>query len=225
MYPEDKQRLEQITRRAENVSLGPWETVNHQRSCASPCTPDGCPEHDTGVAYSVSGPHLLVDGEPVSDVIINLEDSVAVIQKKERRLARQMSESYTQADRDSRFIAHARDDIPWLLSLIAGLDRDCTVLREHIRVADEAYNQLHKIWKALEEERTAALTMLGYGDDQLLRGVERMHEYHKQELNYARGGVERLKAYALELQKHADPAKVQELALKALLNQPIESDN
>jgi hypothetical protein len=93
--------------RAEAASKD-WELVTHEKECGGfGCTPNGCPGHDTDVAYDVAGPFRLPDGD-----------------------ADGCRETYLQADRDSKFIFHARmTDLPRLL---AGYEH----LLELLRAAD-----------------------------------------------------------------------------------------
>lgn len=93
---------------------GPWETVNHETSCFNPCTPNGCPGHDTGVAYNIDGPMLLRDGEPPSSCLemdrldgtaLGLLAAIASDQEKAKVLEAEEKAAFHQADVDSKFIS------------------------------------------------------------------------------------------------------------------------
>lgn len=142
--------LREILDRANNATKGPWTTINHQTLCCSiGCTPDGCVGHDTGHAYNVDGPHLLHYGEPVGET------------------EQQEKESLLQADRDSKFIANSRQDIPDLLSSHEALELENRELRNalsglHILVLGECPSILNEdsggdYLMALEVERLLGL--------------------------------------------------------------------
>lgn len=92
--------LIQLAELEAKATPGPWDTVNHESMCGGMgCTPNGCPGHDTGVAYNIDGPMLLRDGEPPTE-----------IREEEKAALR-------QADIDSRFISLFRQHANELIQL------------------------------------------------------------------------------------------------------------
>jgi hypothetical protein len=102
--------LKKLAELEAQATPGPWETVNHETYCGGMgCTPDGCPGHDTGVAYNIDGPMLLRDGEYFADSFnpgVPQAEQAARIAEEERK-------AYRQADVDSKFISlfrqHAKE--------------------------------------------------------------------------------------------------------------------
>lgn len=96
-----QQRVREIQARAEKATPGPWawESIAEKSN-----------EFAVGTAFAESGKQLagrLPEGEWVEDAVI------------ERRALVGMNESGHASFADADFIAHAREDVPWLLKQLA----------------------------------------------------------------------------------------------------------
>jgi hypothetical protein len=107
--------IERISGLLATASPAPWETINHEAGCPSfgYCSPNGCGGHESNVAYDVSGPILLKDGEVSGD------------SEEEDR------QQFRQADIDAKLIAELRNAAPALMDVVKAAER-----------ADKAMNAL-----------------------------------------------------------------------------------
>lgn len=95
-----------VARSLEGVTEGPWCTVNHETYHGGMgCTPDGCPGHDSGVAFYISGPVL--DPQCDGPGWVGSDESEADHEARDKA-------HWKQADRDCKFIAQSRDLVPEL---------------------------------------------------------------------------------------------------------------
>lgn len=89
-------RLKEIEERCEKAAPEPWCSHDPGMYCGYACTPDGCYENHDSPVRQLEGPHTEwpePNGGPVDDGTL---------------------QCFTIADAD--FIAHARSDIPYLIS-------------------------------------------------------------------------------------------------------------
>jgi hypothetical protein len=95
MTPEDTTRIAVIQARVEAATAGPWSTQHFQ------------PYPLVVRVYGKADP-----------------PSVAILYRAEDSMSAPYSTTITQADNDAAFIAHARQDIPYLLAALARLQAE-----------------------------------------------------------------------------------------------------
>lgn len=155
-------RLKEIEERCEKAAPEPWCSHDPGMYCGYACTPDGCYENHDSPVRQLEGPHTEwpePNGGPVDDGTL---------------------QCFTIADAD--FIAHARSDIPYLLS----------ELRAAIARAERAEGMVREAGVMLKKHERG-----GIGLD----GTEVCQECRKPYLHYTTCDYAALLARIAELEK------------------------